>query len=106
MYKRLTLIGAAVLAASTPLQAQDNTKKESFVLEEIIVTANKREESLQEVAMSVTAFGSEFFKDTGATGLGELEQYTPNLSIRAATDSRSTAIVDAAIVLTGPLSRR
>jgi iron complex outermembrane receptor protein len=61
-------------------------------LEEVIVTANRREENLQDVAISVAAFTDEFFKDSGTTDLKQLEQYTPSLKIAPVTDTRSTSI--------------
>jgi iron complex outermembrane receptor protein len=64
----------------------------SFGLEEVIVTANRREENLQEVPMSVSAFSGDFFKETGATDFSSLEQYTPSLKITPGADSRSTSI--------------
>ena len=64
----------------------------SPVLEEVLVTATRRVESLQDVAMSVSAFSEQFLQDSGVTQLTELGQYTPNLRITTATDSRSTSI--------------
>jgi iron complex outermembrane receptor protein len=97
MAHRLFSAGFALLALSltmsTPSQAQvDPTGPDPLALEEIFVTANKREESIQEVPMSVTAFTSEFFKDAGVTNLAGLEQYTPSLKITQGTDSNSTSI--------------
>jgi iron complex outermembrane receptor protein len=63
-----------------------------LALEEIIVTANRRQQSIQEVPMSVTAFTGQFFKDSGVTNLAGLEQYTPSLKITEGTDSNSTSI--------------
>ena len=63
-----------------------------LALEEVIVTANRREQSIQEVPMSVTAFTSKFFKESGVTNLAGLEQYTPSLKITPGTDSNSTSI--------------
>ncbi len=65
---------------------------ETLVLEEVIVTANRREQNLQEVPMSVSAFGGQFFKDSGVTDLAGLEQYTPSLKITPGTDSRATSV--------------
>ncbi|MEM8499372.1 MAG: TonB-dependent receptor [Pseudomonadota bacterium] len=65
---------------------------QSLVLEEVIVTANRREQNLQEVPMSVSAFGGKFFKDSGVTDLAGLEQYTPSLKITPNTDSRGTSV--------------
>ena len=70
----------------------DPTGPDPLALEEIVVTANRREESIQEVPMSVTAFTSEFFKEAGVSNLAGLEQYTPSLKITQSTDSTSTPI--------------
>ncbi len=79
------------LAASGPI-AGARADAGAGVLEEIIVTANRREQSLQEVAISVSAFTGEFFKNSGTHNLKQLEQYTPSLKIAAVQDSRSTSI--------------
>ena len=100
------LLGAlllAGLAATTPSRGQEepqapekvpatNTNKDILMLEEVLVTANRRVESLQEVPMSVSAFTSDFFDDTGVKNLAALEQYTPSLKITPGTDSRSTSV--------------
>lgn len=92
MYKPYFIIGSTVLALSFFSQTVTAQGQEKFVVEEVIVTANKREQSLQEVPMSVSAFDSDFIKNTGANSLGDLENYTPSLKIQTGTDSRSTSI--------------
>ena len=64
---------------------------ESLVLEEILVTASRRVESLQEVPMSVSAFTGEFFQDSGVNQLSGLEEYTPNLKITPGPNSNDTS---------------
>jgi iron complex outermembrane receptor protein len=83
---------APLLFAAMPGQAQTPARADPLALEEVIVTATKRTESIQEVPMSVTAFTSEFFKDSGVSNLAGLEQYTPSLKITPGTDSNSTSI--------------
>ena len=78
--------------AQTDRPASQEMARDVPVLEEILVTASRRVESLQEVPMSVSAFSEDFFIDSGVTSLNALEQYTPNLRITTATDSRSTSI--------------
>lgn len=51
------------------------------VLEEIVVTARFRNESLQEVPVSVTAFSSEMLEDAGVRGYGDFVALTPNVSL-------------------------
>ncbi len=79
--------------ASTGLVALTSYAQEEVLqLEEVIVTANRREENLQDVAISVAAFTDEFFKNSGTSSLKELDQYTPSLKITPVTDTRSTSI--------------
>ena len=78
---------AQTIEAASPAAAD-----ELHALEEVLVTATRRVESLQDVAMSVSAFSEQFLQDSGVTQLTELGQYTPNLRITTATDSRSTSI--------------
>src|SRR5262245_18470205 len=54
--------------------------KESTVLEEVVVTAQKRAESLQDVPVAVSAFTSETRDMLGITSVGDLTNFTPGLS--------------------------
>ena len=74
---RHTLIASAVAATvSMPSHAQD-----SLALEEVIVTAQKRAESLQDTPISVAAFAQEELEAIGAFEAGQVAEYTANLSI-------------------------
>ncbi len=69
---------AGTLTTATALAEQ--------VLEEIIVTATKRSESLQDVPISVSAISGEDLADRGITEFFEYAVSIPNLSFGAATD--------------------
>ena len=62
------------------------------VLEEIVVTAQKREQSLQEVPISVSALSGERIRQTGITKLQDLSVYMPNVQINEATGTDSLFI--------------
>lgn len=49
-------------------------------LQEITVTAQRREESLQEVPISITVFDQEQLSNANVTGASDLATYTPSLS--------------------------
>jgi len=51
------------------------------VLEEIIITAQKREESLQDVPISVNAVSGEKLAQAGIGRLDDLKSYVPNLQV-------------------------
>ncbi len=61
-------------------------------VEEITVTATRREESLQDVPVSITALDSGFLQDSGLTQFKEIQKFVPNLQIIGGTDTRSTSI--------------
>ena len=66
---------AIVLAAiSTELPAQQGA------LEEVIVTATKRAESLQDIPVTVNAFGSEVIQEAGISNASDLAIMTPSLT--------------------------
>lgn len=53
------------------------------ILEEVVVTAQKRSESLQEVAVSITAIGGDILQAMGMRTTTDLAQITPNMSIQS-----------------------
>lgn len=67
----------------------------SEALEEITVTARRREESLQEVPIAVSAFSGQQLKEVGAVDITALSNYTPNvqLEVSRATNTTLTAYI-------------
>ena len=55
--------------------------QQGTALEEVIVTAQRREQSLQETAISVTAFTSEAIEMRLLNNMADLSQFTPNVEI-------------------------
>jgi iron complex outermembrane receptor protein len=86
------LLPSLLATAAHAADEVDPNGPDPLALEEVVVTATKRAESIQEVPMSVTAFTADFFRDSGVTNLAGLEQYTPSLKITPGTDSNSTSI--------------
>jgi iron complex outermembrane receptor protein len=82
----LTVLSFAVL---TPVATAQ--EKEGLMLEEVIVTANRRTERLQDVAMSVSAFDSDFLQNSGISDLTNLDEYTPSLKITPGENARGTS---------------
>jgi len=70
---------AALCTAPTALLAQESDEGEVEVHAEMTVTAEKREESLVEVPLSVTAVSGEKLNDAGVTDIREGYRYIPNL---------------------------
>jgi outer membrane receptor protein involved in Fe transport len=62
------------------------------VLEEVIVTAQKRAESLQDVPISVAAVGGEKIEDNFITSLDQISEYLPNVTIADSTSAEQIFI--------------
>ena len=58
-----------------------NAAAEAQVLEEVIVTAQKREESLQDVGISVSAFSGDQLKALGVSSTVDITQQVPGLQL-------------------------
>ena len=69
-------VSVAIIAslAPGPLLAQ------SGGLEEVIVTATKREESLMDVPLAITAMSGDFIRDVNLNDIKDLIQFTPGIS--------------------------
>ena len=78
MKKRELLVKCGVLVCllcgAYPAQAQS-------VLEEIVVTARKVEESIQKAPITVTAFTAEQIEEAGITQTADFIQLTPNVTL-------------------------
>lgn len=88
------MAGAAWGALSAAAYAQDATppSNEATAVGEVIVTARRREEVLQDVPIAVSALGQERLERTGATDITALQQQTPNATVQIARGSNSTLI--------------
>jgi iron complex outermembrane receptor protein len=71
-------LAVAVALASQVAGAQQQTT--GFAIEEVIVTAQKREENLQDIPVSAQAFGSEELRILGADTVAELIFAAPSLN--------------------------
>lgn len=76
-----TLALAALLAVPATTSAQ-TTQSATSMMEEIVVTARKREQSLQDVSVSVAALPESLLKDAFITDSEDLTQLVPSLNIQ------------------------
>ena len=86
----LTLSLAALQAQAQQAPSAAPTEDEAVTLDAIQVTARKREETLQEVPVAVTAFTPETIDKLNIRDIGDLDAQVPNLTIYAARGSSST----------------
>jgi len=82
----LTILAAGLtLAFNTPaLLAQDGESEVAgavLTLEEVIVTAQRREQNLQDVPMSISSFDGDMLKEVGIPSFQQLADITPSLTV-------------------------
>ena len=81
------LVGSVVALATIPqaLQAQAQTEPAASEsrLEEIVVTAQRREEKLQDVGIAVTALGNEMLTNLNITTATDITRAVPSLKMNA-----------------------
>ena len=81
---------ALVILACLALAAASVTAQ---VIDEIIVTAQKREQSVLDVPVSISTFAGEFIEDSGIDTLQQLGQYTPNLSLAYSSQVANNRVI-------------
>lgn len=70
------VVGSVLCCVSHPAWTQSSTP----VLEEIIVTAQKRVQSMQDVPISISVVGGAKLEETDIRQIRDLQSYTPNLT--------------------------
>ncbi len=78
---RKTLMAGAV--ASLSIASASAVSAQNLQLEEVVVTAQLRSESLQDAPISIATMSGENIDDIGIISLQEVTQYIPNVSVNA-----------------------
>ncbi len=87
----MTMLAAAPAASARPAAEEEAAAEEKAaaegaarhdLLEEIVVTARKREESLQRTPISISAFTAEGLEARAVTQIDEIATFTPNLTFQ------------------------
>ena len=89
---KAALLASAAIAAVPGVAAAQAPTQGAAVVEELVVTARRREETLKDVPVAVTAVTAERLEATGAADITSLQQSTPNLTVQVARGSNSTLI--------------
>ena len=91
--KSVLLAGIATIFVSQPAFAQGADEGASGKLDEIVVTANKRSEDLQQAPLAISAVSAEQLELRGLTEVKDLSAIAPNVSILGGTTNASAAVV-------------
>lgn len=85
MLLRMLILGLSALSVSVNAQAQR-------VIEEVLITAQKTEQSLQEVPVSVSTLSGELMQAAAISDVQDLVQYTPNVKFSTASSEPIASI--------------
>src|SRR5687767_5383929 len=94
-HKVRLLVSSAVCAVAftaSSAAAQTQQRGEGNVIEEVVVTAGKREQSLQDVPVSVGVVTGDTIKELAITNLDELSTYVPGLVIQEGGEQTGISI--------------
>lgn len=80
------VVGAVAFGFAGAAAAQDGPT----TVDDIIVTAQKREQSLQEVPIVVTSLSQEVLQDAGVKDIKDLQILTPGMTVTSTTTEAST----------------
>src|ERR1700689_2056658 len=96
--KTLWALGALGIVLPPPSFAQTSTSADTGSLEEIVVTAEKRTENIQEVPIAITAFSESELRSKGLTDIHSLSSLTPNVNLDEGSPfSSSNSVLSASI---------
>lgn len=77
---RLAIASALTIAGGKPVLAQTTAPSQTFILEEIVITAEKREEKLQDVPVAVSAYTDAVRDIVGIRTIEDFAAFTPGLN--------------------------
>ena len=87
-----TALVSALLLTPAAAMAQDDPKEagpEGAGIGDIVVTAQKRSENLQDVPIAISAIGSQFIESRGVSSIDALGAVAPNVKIERAPSSKT-----------------
>ena len=82
--KRL-LLGASgavlTLAAALPATAQSNAEIQATAVQDIVVTAQRREQASQDIGLALSVIGGESLDEKGISVINDVENVVPNMEV-------------------------
>ena len=84
-FKSELLVGAAIAVFGMASDAYADSPQPAATSEEIIVTANKREENLNKVGLTITAISGKELQERGVASLEDIAALVPGLSYSTST---------------------
>ncbi|MNS31989.1 Pesticin receptor precursor [compost metagenome] len=77
-------VGALAALCSTTAMAQQASPERATTIDEVIVTAQRREQAAQDVGIALSVLSGESLTQQGVTNVNQLQNATPNLEVEPA----------------------
>jgi iron complex outermembrane receptor protein len=87
------IVGASAIAVAAPAMAQETAEPAAAQLDEIVVTAQKREQNLQDVPLSISALSADKVAKLDIKDSRDLSGLAPNVTITQGTTSNNAAVI-------------
>ena len=84
------VVGACIFGFAGMASAQSAPQDQPTTIDDIIVTAQKREQNLQDVPIVVTTLSAETLQDAGVRDIKDLQVLTPGLMVTSTSSEAST----------------
>jgi iron complex outermembrane receptor protein len=81
--RRRAVVVPALCLLVAPAQSQEAATTGGATIDEVVVTAQRRSESIQDVPIAITAVGAETIQDQNVRGVEDYFALTPNVSFRS-----------------------
>ncbi len=88
-----TALLASTMLSSVAAHAQTTPPSGAVALEEVVVTAQKRSENLQDVPVSIQALGTETLEERHISGLNDYVKFLPSVSIQTTSPGFSSVFM-------------
>lgn len=96
-----TVLATAIASVVAPIAANSQAQDNNMALEEVIVTARKRAESLQDIPVTINAFSAENIAARGITTPGQLFQELPGMEFDSLAAGEASGRLGATMGLRG-----
>jgi iron complex outermembrane receptor protein len=103
-HRRLVPASQVAAAVALAMLAPAGTAAEDVILEEVVVTAERREQNLQDIPISATVFDAEELARRGVTDLNDIQTVAPSVAINVVNRSTFVNIRGVGIAQSAPTS--
>lgn len=87
------LLSGAMLLASGQVAAQDSASAQALFIEEIVVTARRRVESVLDLPLSITALSANAMDAQGIYTIEDISDFVPNVTLTTSDRANNNRVV-------------